>query len=353
MQITPYEDLKITTMTLIMTLSGVVDTTAAFNLLPITRIIVQQTRESAKCKLPHCKIPGAILSMRTRTSVRGIIKNTVPPFKNSITLDISTTKKNISLKLSPETIQMCGASSLEDGIEAANHIVSHLDKIQYILDKMHQNINSTLEAIKWIKQVTRGEQLIREHVEEKSTPTLCMRIISHTQDFGIIRCALSVPEDFDAEIVDFLFSFCYDFMYHSDMCKKLDFITNIKRVYSKQVQVTSVDEVMVNYNFNLGFQVDRVALNSLMDGRNGFVSRYNNALSTPVTIELPYEIDEPEENKEGPTKRKKNKVPKMSFLCYRSSSITYSGRGVENMRDPYYLFMQTLSELRPFIEYKE
>ena len=48
MDIVPYEDIKITTMTLIMSLTSSVNTQSAFQLLPITRVEVVKNRISSK-----------------------------------------------------------------------------------------------------------------------------------------------------------------------------------------------------------------------------------------------------------------------------------------------------------------
>src|SRR5438270_847055 len=105
MNIIPYERLNVTTMTLIMSLNNEVNAELAFHLLPIKRIDVVRKKETSKFKLTHCNIPGSILSMRFRKNVRGVIRNKSTPFKNAVTIDISTKKKNISLKLSAFSIQ--------------------------------------------------------------------------------------------------------------------------------------------------------------------------------------------------------------------------------------------------------
>ena len=172
MEIVPYENLRTTTITMIMALTNGVNTEAAFHLLPITRIAIQQTRESSKCKLPHCEIPGSILSMRYRGNVRGVIRSKSAPFKNAVTIDISTIRKNISLKLSSFSIQMCGASSRADGVEAATHILAHLRSIQLVLNKMQNNLPAALMTIEWVKNVTRGHALEKLYWEERPSSNI-------------------------------------------------------------------------------------------------------------------------------------------------------------------------------------
>jgi hypothetical protein len=174
-------------MTLVMSLTNGVNTSAAFQLLPITRIAIQQTRMSSKCKLPHCEIPGSILSMRHRGSVRGVIRSTSESFKNAVTIDISTKKKNISLKLSPFSIQMCGASSREDGIEAATHVLNHLRNVQNILTEMQLDPTGTLEAIEWVKTQTMGEAIIKPHWVTNEFINVTLNIYRPMMDYAIIK----------------------------------------------------------------------------------------------------------------------------------------------------------------------
>jgi len=329
-----------------MSLTNGVNTEAAFHLLPITRIPIQQTRQSSKCKLPHCGIPGSILSMRRGGNTRGVIRSKSSPFKNAVTIDISTVKKNISLKLSSFSIQMCGASSRDDGIEAAEHVLRHLEHIQSILDKIQDDVNSGLEAIQWVKAATLGQQIEKPSWETREFINVAMRVYRPTFDNTIIKPITAIPKHINEDIAIFLLSLCDDFIYHSDMCRKLDYIPNITAIIDRPLELKHVDEAMVNYNYSLGFEVERAHLDQLIDGQNGFISRFNNALATSVTIELPYEPPA------GTSiKRRKNKIPHHTFLCYRSGSVTQSGPGGKLMEDAYYLFMNTIAELKPYIEY--
>jgi hypothetical protein len=144
----------------------------------------------------------------------------------------------------------------------------------------------------------------------------------------------------------FLLSLTDDFIFHSDMCRKINYIPHIQTIIDEPLELKQVDEAMVNYNYSLGFEVDRALLNQFIDGQNGFISRYNNALATSVTIELPYEPPPG-----SSIKRRKNKVPHSTFLVYKSGSVTQSGPGGKIMRDAYYLFMNTIVQLQPYIQY--
>jgi hypothetical protein len=284
--------------------------------------------------------------MRYRGNVRGVIRSTASPFKNAVTIDISTTRKNISLKLSSFTIQMCGASSREDGVEAATHVLNHLKHIQRMLNRIHQDPVKSRQTIEWVKENTRGEMVEKANWNVQEFTNVVLRIYQPIQDHAIIRPVIPVPDHIDSELVNFFVSMGDDFLYHSDFAQKIEYIPNIYTIIDEPLEIDHVDEAMVNYNYSLGFEVDRFSLDRYIDGQNGFISRYNNALSTSVTIELPYEPPA------GTTiKRRKNKIPHHTFLVYRSGSVTQSGPGGKLMEQAYYLFMATIQALYPYIQY--
>jgi hypothetical protein len=212
---------------------------------------------------------------------------------------------------------------------------------------MHADPTGTQAAIEWVKKQSRGPLVDRYHTTPKSCANIKLNIITSYPEYSIVRPTGPIPEDLDPDIVNFLIPMVDDYIYHPDMCLKLDYIPTIKSLISDELEVSQVDESMRNYNYSLGFKVERSLLNEFIHQQNGFISRYNNALSTCVTIELPY--DPPAGSG---IKRKKNKIPRHTFLVYRSGSITQSGPGGGRlMRDAYYLFMDTIAQLREWIEY--
>jgi hypothetical protein len=219
---------------------------------------------------------------------------------------------------------------------------------------MQNDPQKTAESIEWIKNITRGDLIEKPNWQEQECVNLILRIYRPTLHHGIIKPILNnkgenicgIPNHLDEKVVMFMLSLCDDFIYHEDMCRKLDFIPYIHTIIDQPLALKQVDEAMVNYNYSLGFEVDRQMLNMYIDQQYGFISRYDNALSTCVTIELPY-------NPPAGTliKRRKTKIPHHTFLVYKSGSITQSGPGGVLMRDAYYLFMNVISQLKPYIEY--
>lgn len=334
MSVLSFESHPVTTMTLVIPLVGTVNLDAAFGLLPITRLnLPQPKRQPQKYKIPHCGNPGAIFSLRYKGFTRGIIRsNSTKPFKNSITIDIATEKKNVSIKLSSTKIQMCGASSVEQGAEGANHIIQALLAIQDELEYIQKNRDLAQTTLEWLKHETHGAPVERADESGKldhyiQTPTLS-----------------NYPSTVDGRIVNFLLRQHPDFLYHSDFCSELDWILTLKQATTRPLEIQQVCKAMVNYNYDLGFHIDRYQLVTRINGLNGFYARYDNAVEHNVTIELPYEV--PAQHR---AMRRKNKHPCHTFLVYMSGLVTQSGPGEELMREAYYRFNATINSIREHI----
>lgn len=162
MSIVDFDCLKVTTMTVIARMKGRVNIEQVFPLLDITRLDLPPTiRQTKKFKIPYCGVPGAILSAKFQNITRGIVKSkSKRSFLNSITIDICTSKKNINAKLSGEIIQMCGPDSEELARETANHIITHLLKLQKELDYINSDEEVKNNTIEWLINNTVGEDYI-------------------------------------------------------------------------------------------------------------------------------------------------------------------------------------------------
>jgi hypothetical protein len=330
-----------------------------------------ENRPTSKYKLPHCKTPGAILSTGYDNVVRGIVRGKKKPFRNAVSIDLSTVRKNVNVKLSKNKLHISGASCQEDVLEAGDHLVTHLIKIQGTLNKLHRFPDQTIRMINWVKNITMGPRINRQVWRRVNLGQVCVTqeeilldnviirplVYHRSQIIGPISDWLGyfIPENFDDEIVRFLLAIADDFIYHSDLCQVLDYLPQITSLFGVipgeepddlPLSLTSHYIAMVNYNYSLGFEVDRDQLNELIYGMNGFISHYNNALADNVTVELPYVCT-------NEARRKKKKIPHHTFLIYHTGSVTQSGPGGEMMREVYCLFMATIESLRDRIEIKE
>lgn len=171
MTIVDFENVKVTTMTVIVDIIGNVIIEAAFPLLPISRMNLENISISSKkfkIPWPGPKYAGSIFSTKFSGITRGIIKSSKgKSFRNSIGIDICTSSKNISAKLSKNKIHMCGPNSEKLALETAQHILNHLIRIQEELDHIHEHLSDVDEVIRWLIKETKGESyIINEETQE-------------------------------------------------------------------------------------------------------------------------------------------------------------------------------------------
>jgi hypothetical protein len=171
MSIVEFENIKVTTMTVVVNLEGCAIIEAAFPLLPITRMDLPKnlvTTKKFKIPWPGQQYAGKILSTKFVGITRGLIKtNKAKSFRNSVGIDICTSVKNVSAKLSKNKIHMCGPNSEALAIETAQHIINHLINIQKELDYINEHIPERDEVIRWLIRETKGEHFtINEETQE-------------------------------------------------------------------------------------------------------------------------------------------------------------------------------------------
>jgi len=339
MSVVQFEYLKVTTMTVVMPLKGMVNLDMVYPLLKITRLdLPVPKRQTQKYKIPYYGIHGAILSARYKGATRGIIKSqTKSHFLNAITIDLSTSVKNVNLKLSKSKMQMCGVNSDKLALEAGQYIIDELYDIQDNIDYLNAHSEEAAKVTEWLKVATKSKQVEFPPgtMDEDQTESIILHGIEIPE---------KIPDDLDTKIATFLIRQAPDFMVYEDYCLQLDWVLTIKQVISKPLEIIEVNKVMVNYNYDLGFNINRWHLSQLINGLNGFNARYENTVDHSVTIELPYEL---------PTgmkvTRRKDKIPCHTFLVYKSGLVTQSGPNEELMKEAYYIFNNTINQIKDSI----
>jgi len=352
MQTTDFKSLKPTTIVLIVNLKqiddddveGAINIDWAFSLLPITRVqLPEQKRIKQKIKLPKVDIPGSILSLRHKGHTRGIIRSTSKKFfKNSVTIDLSISTKNLCIKLSASKFHVCGANSVEQAMEGIQHIIDKLNEIQEEIDYINKNNEKALTTLRILKEITKGTSITRQHND--STSMSCDvdnnndEVIDYTIR-NIENFSNYVNEDFDLRIANFLYRQAVDFIYHSHFSTEIDYILTIKNIINYKLEIQNYWKAMVNINYDLGFDINRNELCNLINGREGFFARYNNMMEHSVTIHLPYT---PSKERQL---RKKAKQPCHTFIVYQSGLVTQSGPGDDIMEEAYYKFNNLIKKL--------
>ena len=171
MSIVGFDNIKITTMTVVVNLQGSVIIESAFSLLPITRLDLPKnaiTTKKFKIPWPGPQHAGKIFSCKFGGMTRGLIKTAKPKsFRNSVGIDICTSTKNISAKLSKNKVHMCGPNSEALAIETVQHLIDHLKRIQSELDYANEHHTERDEVIRFLLKETKGEHfIINEETQE-------------------------------------------------------------------------------------------------------------------------------------------------------------------------------------------
>lgn len=342
-----FESLKVTTMTLIFELHGEVNLPLIFTVLPITRLeLSEPKRQTKNFKLPDVQLPGQIFSIRYGGLTRGITRSVGSQFKNCITLDIGTSDRIVSIKLSRQKIQMCGPKSVEIGKEAASYIVQHINFVQEMLNYLHSHPYMTEKVVSWLIMKSVGPMVEKQVCNYIDAKNVRLKIFSVTQEASIVR-PTDIPSELDPLIVNFMIQQCDEFVYHSDLVATLQEILTSRYAvgYGATLLLGEPQKAMVNYNYNLGFSVDRAALALSMTDMDDFIADYDNLLQHSVRIYLPYQSEQQ-------TKRR-NKTKRHTFMVSRSGSVTQSGPNDELMREAYYRFMSTISRIYHIIKVDE
>jgi hypothetical protein len=388
------KSLKVTTMTLIFQLDCKIDLNKIFFLIPITKIPYELVSKARiRYKIPHYEKAGSILSMRYRGMTRGILRSTSGKhFKNSITLDLSLKDKNVNIKLcnsktreQGSKMQMCGAKSLDQGMEGAREVLHKINKIQEILNRVESNpdlkrkcldhllrsVEETSEPL-WkytpsshssipptVLEVVQEElkTKLTELVPSKSSVDELVKIYSErfkeVKSMGNwIRESLNILRnlkyndpteqeraELDMEYVN-LFLQEYEEIHSMDKFReKVGFIENIGKLYEGELKIAEVSKAMVNFNYSLGGAIDRFELMKHFNGRGNFYSHFDNSTEHYVTVELPYVVKDP-------LKKKKSKKPCHTFLVYQSGLVTQSGPDEDMMKEAYLEFMMVYEEFK-------
>ena len=316
-----FEDLKITTMTLVFELDHVINKGSVFHLLPITRVDTDQHYQAQKYVIPNSSEPGSVLSIKYRNMVRGIVENNKPRFfKNTVPAKMATSVKNVSLKISPKTLQLVGAASRQNGLEASQFMIDHILFIKKQMDLIKSNPVLYQQCVEWIENNTQGHFVPRTIVKQQVTKHMILRVHRNTTDH-LIELPV-VPAHLQCDIMSFLLSLSSDQQYYGDYISKIRNIIHLEDIIDgNSLTIKRINEVMVNYNYNLGFRVNRDELNRLINGRHGLYSYYDNALVNCVTVELPYD----EKLLDYKAKKLKKDITHHTFLIYKSGAVTQSG----------------------------
>lgn len=325
-----FDKLRPTTMTLIAKLNGDVNVINATPLLEVYYTDESIYKKSRKrVKINHPGVPGVILSIKYGNCNRGIIQSK-RHFRNSIMIVISVTEKNIGMKLSTNTIQICGAKSFKDAQEAADSLVKNINYVKGMLEYIKNNRGSAGLTAEWVKTKTRGE--IIEYNDEN------IHSIIIPKEFPD-----NIPKIIDPNIACFLIRRAVDFIVHRHYCNQIDWILTLPDLCNIPIKSSHVMSSMVNYNFYIGHSIDRWKLcQEIKNLRiDGITSRYFNLIDSSTRISMKYEI--PEHLKDRI--RKRDGARNYTFLVHKSGQVTLSGPHPELNKYAYIKILSIINSI--------
>lgn len=391
-----FDFLKITLMVAIVKLRGNINIYSVYPLLHITRTkLSDKIMNKAKIKIPHLGFGNAILSARFNKTCRGIQKTGW--FANAITLDVATTTKNISVKLSSDSLHVCGANSDVMVLEAIEIILNNIKNVEENLQYLTNQPEKMNDTIMWVLNFCQGpdiyvyndtnyladltlmEPMSNLNINDPNDVVILKSIADQNNNIpsnivGFVfnpktnekllvykTPSLVIPEQFynkdypecvDTKIADWIINMIPDFARWDLYELHLNWLSTQTSVIEGQLEIKSMSKSMVNYNYDLGFTLDKWLLAQYFDTHKpmGFKARYDNCKDIYVTINLkeviPVELQKT-------VIRKNKKSAKHSFLIYESGLVTQSGPCEEMIKRSYIKFYEIIHSIRDIIELKE
>jgi hypothetical protein len=236
---------------------------------------------------------------------------------------MSVPDKNINLRLAPNSIHMCGIKSAKQANMTVDLLINHINTIQREVDYMARNQDETQNCINFLQNnIRRDGNTLYIPDEAFDNNKVNRRILN------IICTNMSEYQRVDAFMIE------------------ARWIAGIDEVVNETIKLKCMNYSMVNYNYSLGFKINRRKLSEHINTVNGFEIDYENAINHSVKITIPFEIPEGANIRR---KKKKDEQPKHTLMVYESGRVTQSAPSPELAEGIYYRFNATVRLLRNMI----
>lgn len=336
-----FHELKPSTMTIVIFFKVPVVMNVVWHLLDID---YDPTFKRNGKKLAWPGRGGLVLNCRYKLRQRGPCWKS--SFKNSVNIDVTTSMKNISLKISELSFQMCGASSEDDAREASLTVLDKIHKVYNHQVYSRMNFGNYCDVYNYFLVNARGEKVIkhfdRRHFQysfcnDRKKKRKCSFIVNEkTAGHLLVHIPNVCPKELDPYIWEFLYSYYQDVLYneglYEEFMEKLELIHKLPYIYRDAVdgsyiegnELCTFNQIMVNYNYSFPKCVDREVFNHIagkLEPMNVF-SRFYKDFNNNVSIEYVSNNS----NIDPRIKKNKNKPYHQTLIIYKTSSITMSCR---------------------------
>ena len=327
--IRPFTDLKITTITNVTLMMGMVSDMDRFYYSIPCMPYNQYTKNKP---FPH----GTITSVRAKGKYRGEPGGSFP---SSVMINIwaSTGRidsegkhicSKVSAKITQVKIQMCGVASYEMGLEISHEIV--------------RIINSTLDLLILIRKKPLEYSTLRQWVSRSAKGHICKNPHSdlppkHLVDWNKLK---DPPKECE-ELCKDLFPHVWDQMFYEDLVNILNYhATADPGKISDFLQVRKTGLSMTNYNYMLGFKIDRQVLYEYLKASKMNVV-YDNAKVSYVLVRMTSRIPNGDS-----VIRRDEQNGRQTFMIQESGRIMHSGPETIQMATCYYKLMGMIATIR-------
>lgn len=296
-----------------------------------------------KASLDYLGAPNIPFSIQYGYRFRGIVTSSNKRYlKNSTCLQITSSSRNVYLRIQKNSIGVSGATSLKEVEEVIGYLFKRMETVQYVLDKIPESdlVENTLE---WVEKSTRGprKSIIRN-----------TRMIASEQEERtdlIERDTLKVPREYrtgqyppevDSEIAWFLINKIFDFYFHQNYSQAMRALVRMSHIYRRtqipsRVNQTSMNDFrghhfqyqaktsMIYINFDLNFPIDLDQL-YLLDREyfGDFVLVQNDDNTSFIKLKIKYQV--PEHLKDQ-IKINPRKTPVHTFQIFSKGRVTLTG----------------------------
>jgi hypothetical protein len=301
-----------------------------FWLLPVIKNENELPFEASKrAKYNRFGHPGTILSLRCDGKHRGILKKVQKArkrdMKHCLEIDMSIRTKNVNFRLYENKIHVVGISNHDMIKEIIFLLDRHVRRIQESLNYLKENPNVVEEFLFSCK----GEKINKTGSKYKFYQLLVPEMTHKALEIYSAPFYLHEPIDNWQEYAKFV-----------------SYINGLRQLYTGDIKLLSIHDVVANYCYNLGFTINRSALSKLAKNKYGFCSEYDKSRKKEVILSLSIDEDKLEDRPFKDSDRE----PCHTFTIKRKGNITQKGPSQVLCCEAYDVFCKLIYKLRSDIE---
>jgi len=330
-----YSEIPIITMTAMAYFKGeIVSNQKIFHLLPVTRLDnIKVDHGVKKIELPVYQ-DGTILFLGLGKNARGMIRSRPKgQWINSVSIYLSVSGKNLSLKLSKSNIQMCGAKNLKMCQNACQTII-----------KIINSIDQNLRLIQQEKEL--AESLVRDVISEGITGAVLIkeeRRLEKTFDARTISREIEYFFDQKTKLIrDYLIDQVMDCYYASQARKKLSWVLQQTGIIDQPLEIEDYNYCMIKQRFNIGYDIIEEKFVQEFSKR---APEFHVDFFPDIRDYCVFNVKCCLNKDDNPSKIKKH-----TFSLKQNGKVTYSTLGCDETEPLYRKFVSVAQQIRPLVE---